>query len=98
MPEPRKLEIKRPAKPEDPRIAAARERAANLSSGPSGAPKPPSQFFKETVRELKLTTWPDRPTLEKSVYVVLAFIAATAVFCGIIDFVLGKATAALLQP
>jgi preprotein translocase SecE subunit len=98
MPDPVKVAPKKTvgSKPVDPKIVAAQERIANLSKGVSGAPKPPSQFFKETWRELKMTTWPDRPTLEKSTYVVLAFIAATAVFTGIIDYVLGRATSALI--
>ncbi len=96
MAEPTKPDPKKAKKPEDPRLTAARERAAKLASGPSGTAKPPSQFFKETLRELKMTTWPDQPTLRKSTSVVLAFIVATAVFTGAIDFVLSKATAALL--
>jgi preprotein translocase SecE subunit len=97
MPEPSKLEPKKAKKPENPRLAAARERAENIAKGPSGAPKPPSQFFKETWRELKLTTWPDRTTTEKSTLVVLAFILAAAGFLGTFDYLLTKVTA-LLSP
>jgi preprotein translocase SecE subunit len=96
MAEPGKFDPKKAKKPEDPRMSAVRMRAEALATSKSGVQKPPSQFIKETWRELKMTTWPDRPVLEKSTYVVLAFIAATAVFCGGIDFVLGRATAELL--
>jgi preprotein translocase SecE subunit len=97
MPEPSKLEPKKAKKPEDPRLTAAREKAEALTKGPSGTPKSASQFLKETIRELKITTWPDRQTLQKSTYVVLTFILATAVFTGALDYILGKLTAVLLE-
>jgi len=95
MPEPTKNEPKKAKKPEDPRVAAARERLASLNSNRSGTPKTTSQFLKETVRELKLTTWPDNQTLRKSTGVVLAFIVAAAVFTGAIDFFLTRLTTAI---
>jgi preprotein translocase SecE subunit len=97
MPEPTKLDPKKAKKADNPRVAAAQERLASLNKGPSGAPKPPSQFFKETWRELKLTTWPDQMTLRKSTGVVLAFIAATAAFTGLLDFILGQVSQRLVQ-
>ena len=79
-------------KKEDPRIAQARLRAQALTkSGPGRDPQQMSQFFKETWSELKKTTWPDKPTLTKSTMVVLAFIAATAIWVGLIDYVLTRA-------
>jgi preprotein translocase SecE subunit len=98
MPEPVKVDPKNAKKPVDARLASAQDRLASLSKTRSGAKGSVSQYIKETWRELKLTTWPDRTTLEKSTYVVLAFIVATALFTGTIDFVLGRATSALLQP
>jgi preprotein translocase SecE subunit len=99
MPEPTKLDPKKAKKAENPRLIAAQERLASLSKGPSGAAKPasPSQFFKETWRELKLTTWPDQATLRKSTYVVLAFIAAAGLFTGALDLLLGQLTKGLTQ-
>jgi preprotein translocase SecE subunit len=98
MPEPIKSESTKAKRAEDPRVAAARQRMASITAGPSGAQKPPSQFFKETWRELKLTTWPDRQTLIKSTYVVLTFIVVTALFTFGFYLLLDQATAWLVRP
>ena len=83
-------------KKEDPKLALARQRAASLAkAGPGRNPRQVGQFIKETWTELKKTTWPDRATLSKSTYIVLAFIALTAVWVGIIDFALGRIAAPL---
>lgn len=89
MADPKKPE---PAKPEDPRVAAAKERAAAMAKA---SPSSPGQFVSETLSELKKTTWPDRQTLFKSTYVVLAFITATAIWAGGLDFVMTRVTAPL---
>ncbi len=76
-------------KKEDPRVAAARQRAERIAkAGPGANPQQAAQFFQETVAELKKTNWPDKQVLTKSTYVVLAFIAATAVWVGGLDSIL----------
>jgi preprotein translocase SecE subunit len=76
-------------KKEDPRVAAARQRAERIAkAGPGSNPQQAAQFFQETITELKKTNWPDQQVLTKSVYVVLAFIAATAVWVGGLDSIL----------
>ncbi|HEX5323934.1 MAG TPA: preprotein translocase subunit SecE [Capsulimonadaceae bacterium] len=88
-------------KKEDPRVAAARKRAADLAKAAGGPGvrnrQSGGQFFKDVWTELKKTTWPDRDTLTKSTYVVLAFIAATGVWVFVINFVLNKITAPLFR-
>ena len=52
-------------KKEDPRLAAAKQRAAALTkAGPGRSAGGWSSFFKETIVELKKTTWPDQQRLE----------------------------------
>lgn len=83
------------SKPENPRVAEARRRAAELAKATGGsgrARQSTGQFFQEVWSELKKTTWPDRDTLTKSVYVVLAFIATTGVWIFVISYVLGQLT------
>jgi preprotein translocase SecE subunit len=55
------------------------------------------QFLKETWVELMKTTWPDRNTLTKSTYIVLAFIGAAAVWVGVLDHALTIAIRRLLN-
>ena len=88
---------KKSAPREDPRITALRQKraAAMAKAGPGMNPQQAGQFIRETIAELKKTTWPDRPTLNKSVRIVLAFIVATAVWVGVIDRVLIYLTAPL---
>lgn len=87
------------AKPEDPRVAAARKRAAELAKAAGGGGgqtrTDAGQFLREVWSELKKTTWPDRETLTKSVYVVLAFIVAAGVWVFIIDLAMTRITAPL---
>jgi preprotein translocase SecE subunit len=56
--------------------------AAKLSQSFSGTSV--LQFLKETRTELLKTTWPDKNTTQKSTYIVLAFIAAAAIWEGLI--------------
>lgn len=72
----------------------ARARAEKMAK--SGG-TPPAQVWRETLDELRKTTWPDRDTLMKSIYVVLAFIAATAVWVGTLNFILDKVMQAILH-
>jgi preprotein translocase SecE subunit len=88
------------AKPENPRIAEARRRAAELSRATGGTGRnraSAGQFFQEVWTELKKTTWPDRDTLAKSVYVVMAFIVTTGVWIFVISYVLGQVMAPLFR-
>lgn len=88
------------SKPENPKIAEARRRAAELARATGGAGRnrqSTSQFFQEVWSELKKTTWPDRETLTKSVYVVLAFIVTTGVWIFVISWLLGRVTAPLFR-
>jgi|SRR5579883_2155347 len=90
---------KKEEKKEDPRVAAARKRAADLAkaAGNPGTRTQQSggQFFKEVWNELRKTTWPDRDTLVKSTYVVLAFIAAAGMWVFVLSYILDKITAPL---
>jgi preprotein translocase subunit SecE len=85
---------KKEIKKVDPKVAASRKRAADLAKAVGGGAgrnrTPTGQFFKEVWSELKKTTWPNRDTLTKSTYVVLAFIGATGVWVFVIDTLLGK--------
>ncbi|MDR3710154.1 MAG: preprotein translocase subunit SecE [Capsulimonadaceae bacterium] len=73
-------------KKEDPRVAKARQRAERLAkSGPGSNPAAVGTFFNETIIELKKTHWPERQVLQKSVYVVLVFILAVAIWEGFLD-------------
>lgn len=85
---------------ENPRLTEARKRAAELAkaTGNAGRSRESSgQFFQEVWQELKKTTWPDRDTLTKSVYVVLAFIAATGVWVFVINYAMGQIAAPLYR-
>ena len=73
-------------KKEDPRMVQARQRAERLAkAGPGANPAAVGDFFHETYVELKKTHWPDRNVLNKSVWVVLVFIVAVAVWEGFLD-------------
>ncbi len=74
------------AEREDPKVLLARQRAATMSKSMSGESL--QQQAKDTWNELKKTTWPDRPTLLKLTYIVLAFIGFTAIWVGFFDFIL----------
>jgi preprotein translocase SecE subunit len=90
MADDKKIGVKR----EDPKVTAARMRAAALAkAGPGFSFQRAGQFLKDTASELKKTTWPDRNTLWKSTGIVLAFIFATAVWNGFFDLLLTRATA-----
>jgi preprotein translocase subunit SecE len=91
-------DAKKDLKKVDPRVAAARKRAADLAKAAGGRNRTSTtQFFKEVWSELKKTTWPNRDTLTKSTYVVLAFIAATGVWVFVIDYTLGQITQPLFR-
>lgn len=77
----------KPAPPRNERLAQLQARAAAAKSRP---PVSPQQFFQEAWVELKKTTWPSRDVLMKSTTVVLAFVAAVAVWVGVLDLALGK--------
>jgi preprotein translocase SecE subunit len=86
-------EKKTPVKRDDPRTLAARQRAAAIAkAGPGFTWSGFVQFLKDTWSELKKTTWPDRNTLGKSTMIVLAFIAAAALWEGGLDLILTHIT------
>lgn len=76
---------------ENSMMAQARKRAEQMASS-SGSRKSvsPQQFFQEAWVELKKTTWPTRDVLLKSTYVVMALVAAVAVWTGGLDYIFGK--------
>jgi preprotein translocase SecE subunit len=63
------------------RLAKANQAASNANAG---------QFVKEVWVELKKTTWPDKNTLQKSTYIVMAFIGFSALLLGVIDNLLTR--------
>lgn len=69
------------------RLADVQKRAQTMANR---KPVSPSVFFQEAWRELKLTKWPDRPTLVKSTTVVLALVVSVAIWVGGLDFVLSQ--------
>lgn len=82
--------------PANSRLAQAQKQAQAMTSG-RGKATPPKQFLEEAWVELKKTTWPTRDVLIKSTTVVLALVAATAVFVSILDTVLGRAAASVFN-
>ena len=83
-----------PAKPAAPassapaaRLSDVQRRAQQMASKPQVSP---TQFFQEAWVELKKTSWPNRDVLTKSTSVVLALVAAVAIWVGGIDAVMNK--------
>ncbi len=72
------------------RLEQAQKKAQAMTSGSGRKPISTGDFFKEVVVELKKTTWPNRDVTAKSTTVVLALVLATAVYVGILDFILTK--------
>ena len=93
---PKKPDPARPAGPAKPTAPAstplgqAQRRAQQMASKPQVSP---AQFFQEAWVELKKTSWPNRDVLTKSTSVVLALVAAVAIWVGGIDALLTKLTA-----
>lgn len=80
------------------RLEQAQKRAQAMTSGNGRSkPTPPKQFFQEAWVELQKTTWPTREVLTKSTTVVLALVAATAVFVSVLDTILGRGAALLFN-
>ena len=78
------------------RLEQAQRKAQAMTAGgrkPVGA----GQFFQEAWVELKKTTWPNKDVLTKSTTVVLALVAATAVYVGLLDFILTRLTSPLFS-
>jgi preprotein translocase subunit SecE len=80
-----------PKKPVNSRLEQAQKMASNRKS------VAPSQFFQEAWVELKKTTWPNKDTTAKSTTVVLGLVLATAIYVGVIDFVLTRLTSPLFN-
>ena len=86
-----------PKKPGDSRLEQAQKRAQAMTAGGGRRPVGAGQFFQEAWVELKKTTWPNKDVLTKSTTVVLALVAATAVYVGALDFLLTKLTSPLFN-
>ena len=83
---------KKPMRAANSRMEEAQRKAqAMAKSTPGGA----GQFFQEAWVELKKTTWPTQPVLIKSTTVVLALVAAVAVWVGCLDAFLTAFTTSL---
>ena len=68
-------------------LSDVQRRARQMANKPQVSP---AQFFQEAWVELKKTTWPNRDVLTKSTSVVLALVAAVAVWVGGIDAILQR--------
>ena len=82
----------KPTGPPNARISDVQRRAQQMANKPQVSP---AQFFQEAWVELKKTTWPNRDVLTKSTSVVLALVAAVAIWVGGIDAVLTHYAAVL---
>ena len=81
-----------PAKPAaanagNARLSDVQRRAQQMANKPQVSP---TQFFQEAWVELKKTSWPSRDVLTKSTSVVLALVAAVAIWVGGIDAILTR--------
>ena len=83
--DPKKPVPSKPAGPPNARMSDVQRRAQQMANKPSVSP---AQFFQEAWVELKKTTWPNRDVLTKSTSVVLALVAAVAIWVGGIDAIL----------
>ena len=77
----------RPAAPANARLSDVQRRAQNMASKP---PVSPALFFQEAWVELKKTSWPNRDVLTKSTSVVLALVAAVAIWVGGLNAILNQ--------
>jgi preprotein translocase SecE subunit len=75
----------KPAAPANARLSDVQRRAQQMANKPQVSP---AQFFQEAWVELKKTSWPNRDVLTKSTSVVLALVAAVAIWVGGIDALL----------
>ncbi len=76
-----------PAAPANARLSDVQRRAQQMANKPQASP---AQFFQEAWVELKKTSWPNRDVLTKSTSVVLALVAAVAIWVGGIDALMNK--------
>ena len=92
-PGPKKSAPAKPAPAAPPaRLSDVQRRAQQMANRPQVSP---AQFFQEAWVELKKTSWPNRDVLTKSTSVVLALVAAVAIWVGGVDFVMNKIAYAL---
>jgi preprotein translocase subunit SecE len=78
------------APPSNSRMSDIQKRAERMAN--SGSKFPGFKvFFEEAWVELKKTSWPTKDVLIKSTTVVLALVAAVAVWVGILDYLLSLA-------
>ncbi len=77
------------------RMSDVQRRAQQMASKPQVSP---AQFFQEAWVELKKTSWPNRDVLTKSTSVVLALVAAVAIWVGGIDALLTRYATLLFTP
>ncbi len=77
---------KKPA-PANARLSDVQRRAQQMASKPQVSP---TQFFQEAWVELKKTSWPNRDVLTKSTSVVLALVAAVAIWVGGLNAILNQ--------
>ena len=76
---PKKAGPAKPAAPGSARLSDVQRRAQQMANKPQVSP---TQFFQEAWVELKKTSWPNRDVLTKSTSVVLALVAAVAIWVG----------------
>ncbi len=77
----------KPAAPANARLTDVQRRAQQMASKPQASP---TQFFQEAWVELKKTSWPNRDVLTKSTSVVLALVAAVAIWVGGLNAILNQ--------
>ena len=65
---------------------------ANTTGGKENIPQRMSRFVRESVIELKKTSWPTYDELKKSTVLVLAALIIVTVWIGGLDFVFGVVT------
>jgi preprotein translocase SecE subunit len=79
QPGPKKTGPAKPAAPANARLSDVQRRAQQMANKPSTSP---AQFFQEAWVELKKTSWPNQYVLTQSTSVVLALVAAVAIWVG----------------
>ena len=65
---------------------------ANVTGGKEKIPQRINRFVKESVAELKKTSWPSYEELKKSTALVLAAVAIITLWIGGLDFLFGVVT------
>ena len=80
------------AAPANARLSDVQRRAQQMANKPQTSP---AQFFQEAWVELKKTSWPNRDVLTKSTSVVLALVAAVAIWVGGLNAILNQVAASL---